>query len=155
MQSENIFRLYWVFFFRRIMLLNEFLEFLLWFLVGGLTSGTDVGTEVSHTSAAISHHSRSLRYQLAGTPFTLDLRIYLNSLIVFFNVLNELKLDFRQKKKRNVISLTKEQMLKQHFVADLDWFFNFVSFLGNRICYTCLFCYCGFLFVSDFFSNRL
>lgn len=45
------------------------LESLLWFIIlGGLTPGTDVGTEVSHASAATSHHPRGFRYQLAGIP---------------------------------------------------------------------------------------
>ena len=45
------------------------LGFLLWFIIlGGLTSGTDVGTEVSHATEAASHYPRGFRYQLAGIP---------------------------------------------------------------------------------------
>lgn len=37
-------------------------------ILGGLTSGTDVGTEVSHATETASHYPRGFRYQLAGIP---------------------------------------------------------------------------------------
>lgn len=61
--------------------------------VGGLAQRADVGAEVSHSAASVSHHSGGLREQLAGRKYLKAVTLNIGTVLLWLSHLEKTMLE--------------------------------------------------------------